>query len=1050
MATKLPTGDRASMLRAISTDSIEKLYREGDITALDKNRLLREKARVELDELVEGKGYINAVLQKTIDNVKEGWENIVDSATHEQMPERPDVTPMQAATKNTGRELWYAGQAAWGQIQILTSVFNAIGEVTGHVAEKTALRHGASPGLAWLIGTAVDLGSGALIPTGAVSKSVVKTGQAAVSVTKKFAAASNPNAEARFMAFLTEALQRDGIKEAPYIVGRAAGKTASEVTEVGKAVKAAGEVAPEGYRGATSFLKDMQEFASGISKEQARKELPGLMKKFGVNFNDLKSIAQLRGGKGRAYTAEQFYGYLKALEKSGDELSKAARLAIAPDATDFERMQFAKMVSELFTGPSEKPKYSKAFTDLIMHWDPVNVANGDLNAAMRTFATDMAQLTPAQTARITWQGQQGFIKFGEVGRGLREVFANIMLPLAWAPSLLSNTMGAGNMIAERLASGHAIEAAYMTKGMMLAIGDGLKAAGAAYRISNSRSFIQGIAGKVVNNPSDNLVAMDNFFKIVMLRGSLYADGLRAAAGVPNKAAFVRNFVQNPTKEAFEAAIERAYRGTYQNDLGRWMSQFRPIAQSGPGFFWFTFVKSPINLVKYSWDRTPGLQMFSSRLWQDILAGGTLADDAMARMTLSWMQGMFVWELAKEGFITGGPPADPQLRKAWLATHVPYSIGVPGGKRVPYNYLDPATMPIAMVADMAQFADQLEPDELGKLGMAAQFAFMRNIADRTMWRGFSDLVDVIQGRAEARGVSKKDVDTVANPLVGLGTGGTLLSRTRQVEDPVQRDARDLLDSVRSRVPGWSEKVPPLRDGYGDVIIPPQTLGPSWFGYFSPLIPKIKPAEDSRIKLEGDRLQAKLPAFPDFIGRAPRDDFSLTNALPEDGVGVAISPQERDRWKQIYRNIIMGAKDEQYIEDNPGIERGLLDTEEYQTAPRALKRKLFENFMSNAKSAARDALLLEKPELHKKVLNANMGQVLPLLNEEERPAAQAEYQEAIGLLESMSGDERDNLAKWGILEPDQPKTQEPVSILGVEVLGERTYQPATPTTPAPGAK
>src|SRR5574342_194772 len=158
---------RKERLLATSVEDIQDTYQKGYITALDRNKILREKATVGLEKTLEDKGYLGAIYAESIKNLQAGWDNLKEAATR---------TPTQGHSGqalNVKNELYYVGLAMWGQIQMLTSVINAVGEVTGKVAETQAIRAGASPGLAKTIGFAVDIGTG-FVPVGAAARSFAK------------------------------------------------------------------------------------------------------------------------------------------------------------------------------------------------------------------------------------------------------------------------------------------------------------------------------------------------------------------------------------------------------------------------------------------------------------------------------------------------------------------------------------------------------------------------------------------------------------------------------------------------------------------------------------------------------------------------------------------------------------------------------------------------------------------------------------------------------------------------------------------------------------
>lgn len=1032
-------------LAKLTPDEIQQFYELGQITAQDKHYMLREKAKMHLEDLSLENDWISAIWKRTIEHVQEGWDNIVEGGREGILTE--------SATTN----LYNEALIAWGQIQILLAPMSALGDVAGIKVENYALNMGASPGLAWFIGRVADIGSGFAIPSNLFAKGVKQVAEkvgikgvelAAAKTGRKTAGLTGKELyreEAKGLISAAEGLTIDGVSDAHNLIAKAAEQAGS--TEVANVIKqaatAAGattaKVASTTTLGVETFAKDAAAIAGATTRETARAELPKLMKKFGISWNDLKQVKQLFGGS-KSMSAQEFYGYLKALEPRAAELTRLAKAAIAEGATRAEQTAFAKYATQLFTGSSDRVTYSKEFLNMLVHWDPANVAKGDLSAAMRTFAADMASLTQREATSFIIDNQRGFVKYGELGRVGLESFRNMLLPLSAIPAVIGNSVGAANTVLERVGAGEFKSAWYVMKGMTMATADALRAVKLAYQTNAVHRTITGTKGMLINIPTTNMVAVDAYFKTVVMRGELYAHALREGElrGVKNLGLWVKNALVNPATVLGDEALARAQaiadRATFQNDLGEFARRFGQAFQggnSGPGTLYFTFWKNPINLVKYAWNRTPALQLMSKQLYTDILAGGELATQAVGRITMATLQGMLVFELAKEGVVTGSGPTDPELQKAWRATHEPYAVKTPSGW-VSYRAYTPIATQVGLIADFVQIHDQLNDMQAGQGAMAITYSLMQNVANQTQWRQLSEIVDVANGVARGERLTTRDKLALIQPGMTIAQGGPLVARAARVVDPVTRDARNLVDSWAAKIPGYSRTVPPLRDGYGDVAIPPETPGSPWFGFFYPLVPRMKPLTTDRVKLEGDRLHAKLPAFEDSMTRAaPRDDFDINEPQPGDSIPVALTPEQRDRWQQIHRNIVRGTKDDKFAEENPGIERGLLDTEFYKNAPLGMKRKLFESFMSDAKSAAKDALMLEDKELYKKVLMGEASRVMKMVPSENIPDIQAGVQEGISLFDDISEEQRDNLLKWGYLEPDQPVTRE----------GRTLYEPRT---------
>jgi hypothetical protein len=134
--------------------------------------------------------------------------------------------------------------------------------------------------------------------------------------------------------------------------------------------------------------------------------------------------------------------------------------------------------------------------------------------------------------------------------------------------------------------------------------------------------------------------MDNFFKTILQRGDIYAQALNQGRHLGLDKGALADYAARhaaiPSQSMIEHAKDFALNQTFQNDLGTLGSAAKRLLQTGPMVLLFPFMKTPMNLAKYAWNRTPGLQFLSGSLYDDILAGGQRADMAIARLTLSNM------------------------------------------------------------------------------------------------------------------------------------------------------------------------------------------------------------------------------------------------------------------------------------------------------------------------------------------------------------------------------------------------------------------------------
>lgn len=1010
------------ILKRTTPEQIADAYQKGKITAGSRNKILRAKARSTLEGTLEDEGMVKAILSRTLLHIQEGWENLKPSLT-----EVPSASP--------GEEAKRLGLALWGEIQILGSIFTAIGEVSGQKAENIALQMGAPSGLARVINFAVDVGSGFAIPTGKVAQGFALGVQGIQKFQKGKLAAKGAGLAAKAAA--EEASVLTVIKEGITLDTTGKGVASKVKSVVGKLKK------NPSIR--DQFLFDLEKFhkeMSLLTETQTHTQTAAMASKLGLHRADLLNLVP-----GQALDEKQMLAYLKALEPLTDQWKLLAKEAVETQADDavLSFLQYSSeftTLSPIFRGAEITAGRSveilkatppmKALTDMVIGWDPNTIAKGDFVGAGLSMAEDVLRVLtqPEKGVPAAILAQSNWQQFQNKGWPMiREAYMNLLLPFAFIPSFVGNSIATGQHILERSAaaafsidkkSGVIVnEIPHFAKGLMLATGDALKAFGTAFKSLTPEEIgkldyfpgaIPGALGHIIRTPTHGIVGMDNIFKTLLTRASYYAEAIRDGTHRGLTGTKLGNFVTRrvdyPTEVMQQTASEFATTNTFQNDLGKIGQTIRKGLQYGPGILYWPFMKSPIDLVKYAWGRMPGLQLFSKQLYDDIAVGGAKADLAIGRLTMSNLQAMFIFELAKEGFLTGSGPVDPALRAAWLATNEPYSVKTKDGWR-PLTNMDPATTPIGIISDMTQVMDQLDEGTASQAAMAMTYVIMRNMVEKSWWTNATTVIDAIQGVAQGEPLSDAAKKLVMVPLVTVATGGPIGARLKNIMDPVTREAREWTDQITSKTVGYSKTMPPRRDAYGDPVTPPQPVGNSWFGLLSPLWPKEKGLTTDRVKLEGEKLQVEVPRFPDSIGGPTRDSFDIRAPFPEDRLGTGLSLQEKDRWQELYRKNLRGKE--------TGIESQLLDNPEYQKQTRAAQREMFMDFMAGSRAMGREELLVEDVELGKRWLKSTATRILPMLQDEDRADAEQQINESLTLFEEMAPEMQENILRYGDVEP-----------------------------------
>lgn len=1038
--TKDPAAD-------FTVDEIIAAYKDGDINAKQKNDMLRRKAQANLSEQVAEAGLTGLpmlMLKKTIEEAQEGWNEFVSEVGRVKPDEGESI----------GLKLKAGGSTVLAGIKMASSLFTAIGEVSGQQAENTALKLGASPGWAKAINVAVDVGSG-FVPVGLGAKTVAhgvqglaklgKVGAKAPAAAAGKAADLGNDAARISQQVLEEGLKADGVKTAEVVSKHITGleRTIREAVEGTAKVTAKPAAKAVEKAGKTQFTEKFLEYKkemAGITETKTHEMTLKEAEKLGLNLDDLRNLAP-----GTALKESEMAAYLKALDEPVDELVTLAKAAVkggtdeaqvfANKAMEFFQYSPKFRAAEVTAGRSveilkESPPM-KSITDMLMGWDVENMAKGDFSAAMRTMAENIVGMAdePNKLKSLQVQGGTHWQRFKENGWPMvREAYTNLLLarPLTQVRNFAGNQVAAINSLAERQVAGWLSidpkgvargEGVMQFQGMMASLGDGLKAFGKAFTTLSPEEAtkfdfmphkIPGVIGQIINIPGDMMRGFDNFQKTILQRGDMYAMAYRNATQMGLKgddlAKYVAERSWNPTTSMVEHAKDFALSGTFQDDLGA-LGKAAQKLQTGPLALLFPFMKTPINLAKYAWNHTPGLQMLSHSLYSDITAGGARADMAIARLTLSNLTGMFVYGLAQEGLITGGGPTDLGLKRSWELTKHPYSIAGKDGWH-PYSNFDPATTPIALMADFAEVMNQMDDPNAEQMAAALMLGGVRDIADKSWWQTIGKLIDVTTDFRSGEGFdSSKAMKLIASPFTTVASGGPLgQAVTRAIEnDPIRKDVRGILDDYRSKIPGFGS-MPPMRDGLGEPVLVPQALGGSWVAIGSPILEK--PFNEDRVAKEASRLQIRMPKWPNSIGGKQQSDFDVNELQPGDSLPVGLSAQEKDRWGEIHKQLLRNPES--------GIEK-LLDSEEYQAQPQAGQRAIFTQALSGYRSTAMQILETENGgDLMKRKIDATAGKYLPMTPADQRPEVEQAFKDAKSEVDVIAPEAQDNLMRWGILE------------------------------------
>ncbi len=385
-------------------------------------------------------------------------------------------------------------------------------------------------------------------------------------------------------------------------------------------------------------------------------------------------------------------------------------------------------------------------------------------------------------------------------------------------------------------------------------------------------------GNVQRSGSRLLMATDEFFKAIAYRGEVHAQAFREATaeGLTGNdfAKKVVDLVDNPPEHIRMDAVKFADVQTFTNQLGDAGRKFQQFAAGVPGMRFITpFVRTPVNIMKYAFHRTP-IAPFVGHIRQEIAAGGVRRDAALAKVSLGTMTMLAISDAVVSGQITGGGPSDKEIKTARTRQGIPdYGIKV-GDTWYKYNRLDPLGLMIGMSADISEIMMHASEEEGEQLVMAGTLAFAKNMTSRTYLEGISSALEVIddpdrngpQWLANFAGSFipmsglSRNVASAMDPVrseTKTAVGDPDVDRmTDVVSDKVAEFAMRMANEIKSRTPGFSKDLPPKRDLWGRPVDMSSPFGMA-FDFLSPVAVSEENADPVDQMIFDNRVDVSMP-------------------------------------------------------------------------------------------------------------------------------------------------------------------------------------------------
>lgn len=378
------------------------------------------------------------------------------------------------------------------------------------------------------------------------------------------------------------------------------------------------------------------------------------------------------------------------------------------------------------------------------------------------------------------------------------------------------------------------------------------------------SSVVDFLGGLIRIPSRLLMTQDEFFKQLTYRARIQAGAWREASrsGLEWGSKEFAELVDRRMQGAFDAegvavhadALEASRNVTFTDDLAaqtwtgnRTLGETLHSATTNHPFLQLImpFVRTPTNVARFFWNRTPGLNLLRSQFNNDIM--GRNGVEAAARARAQMATGGLLWgaavTYALEGDITGGGPSDPTLQRQLRSTGwQPYSFRIRNEDGSvtyrDYSRLDPFGLFFSVAADMTEASSFLTEREWGQVAGDMTVALARQLQNKTYVSG---LVRAMGALAEPDRRGERFVNGLA--------GGFMPSFVNQAlrDDPYMREVRSLADALKARMPG-SVEMDPVRNILGEAVVNPVGYGPDWL---SPIAQTTRPGGDQPMTREWRR-------------------------------------------------------------------------------------------------------------------------------------------------------------------------------------------------------
>jgi hypothetical protein len=308
------------------------------------------------------------------------------------------------------------------------------------------------------------------------------------------------------------------------------------------------------------------------------------------------------------------------------------------------------------------------------------------------------------------------------------------------------------------------------------------------------------------------------------------------------------------------SLEQARYATFTNDAGAFADLAQAMTQKVPPLrLIFPFIRTPVNILKFSFDRASGGMMDAGRSalarmpdmpmlkrTQEELrmklnsrdpievarTRGKIATAVMINSTLMYMI------MTNRDFITGGGPKDIAQRKTLEETGwQKYSLKF-GNQYASFAGLDPLGTHFGVLVDIVEQFDEQGSHNTTlaeQMFAAASISLSRNVTEKSYLAGLKFLTDAISE-------PDRKMERAVRNIAGGFVPNVLYQSQSVMGDTTAREVRSLSDAFMKKLPFGNDNLDPKRNILGEPIIMEQ------FKFVGPFNPSAMSTRDGDVVFE----------------------------------------------------------------------------------------------------------------------------------------------------------------------------------------------------------